>query len=120
MEIFRKFTFEAAHCLPRVSEGHKCSRIHGHSFSLTIYVSGPIDKEFGWVVDFAGITQAIKPILDQLDHRCLNDVEGLENPTTEHLAQWIWTRLKAGLPQLSRIIINETSSSGCMYRGEDD
>lgn len=119
MEIFKEFTFEAAHQLPNVPDGHKCGRLHGHSYRVTIFVSGPVGSETGWIVDFADIKMAIAPILDALDHRFLNDIEGLENPTTEVLAQWIWSRLKPRLPQLSQITIHETCTSGCVYRGEE-
>jgi 6-pyruvoyltetrahydropterin/6-carboxytetrahydropterin synthase len=118
MEIFKEFTFEAAHRLPNVPEGHKCARLHGHSFTVAIYVDGAVDPETGWVMDFGDIKSAFKPLYDQLDHYYLNEIEGLENPTSENLAQWIWERLKPGLPELSKIVVNETCTSGCIYRGE--
>ena len=118
MEIFKSFTCEAAHSLPRVPPGHKCARLHGHSYTLTIHVSGPVSELTGWVMDFADISAAVKPILDQLDHRCLNDVEGLQNSTCETLARWIWARLKPALPGLAKIVIHETDSSGCVYEGK--
>lgn len=118
MEIYKQFSIEAAHFLPNVPEGHKCRRLHGHSFQVTIVVSGEVNQEMGWVVDFADIKQAFKPIYEQLDHHCLNDVKGLENPTSENLARWIWQYLKPTLPQLCRIEIKETCTSGCIYHGE--
>jgi 6-pyruvoyltetrahydropterin/6-carboxytetrahydropterin synthase len=117
MEIYKDFTFEAAHRLPNVPEGHKCARLHGHSFMVRIVVAGEIGKESGWVMDFSDIKAAFKPIEDQLDHYYLNDIEGLENPTSEVLAQWIWARLKVVLPLLNRIEIKETCTSGCIYVG---
>lgn len=117
MEIFKVFTFEAAHRLPHVPEGHKCARLHGHSFRVEIHVDGPIDKATGWVMDFADIKAAFRPIYDQLDHYYLNDISGLENPTSENIAVWVWERLKPGLPQLSRVVIHETCTSGCIYEG---
>lgn len=118
MDIFKQFTIEAAHHLPNVPEGHKCRRLHGHSFRIEVHVSGPVAAREGWVQDFADLGQAFKPIYDRLDHYCLNEIEGLENPTSENLARWIWQRLKPGLPMLSSIVVRETCNSGCIYRGE--
>ncbi len=117
MEIFKEFTFEAAHHLPHVPADHKCRRLHGHSFHVAIFVQGEIDKQSGWVMDFADIKTAFDPILKQLDHYCLNEIVGLENPTSENIACWIWQRLKPSLPTLSKIIIRETCNSGCVYEG---
>jgi len=117
MEIFKEFSFEAAHRLPNVPEGHKCARLHGHSFQIRLSVSGPVGEASGWVMDFGDIKQAFKPILNQLDHYYLNDIEGLENPTSENIARWIWQKLKPVLPELSEIQIRETCTSGCVYRG---
>ena len=117
MEIFKEFTFEAAHFLPNVPDGHKCRRLHGHSYSVRIYVSGPIGDSSGWVMDFADIKQAFKPIYDQLDHYFLNEIPGLENPTAENIARWIWQQLKPAIPALSAIEMKETCTSGCVYRG---
>jgi 6-pyruvoyltetrahydropterin/6-carboxytetrahydropterin synthase len=117
MEIFKAFSIEAAHWLPHVPEGHKCARLHGHSFRVEIHVAGPIDAKLGWVMDFAEIKRAFAPLFDALDHRCLNDVDGLDNPTSERLAQWIWQRLKPALPLLSRVVVHETCTSGCSYAG---
>lgn len=117
MEIFKEFSFEAAHRLPNVPEGHKCARLHGHSFLVRLSVSGPVGEMSGWVMDFGDIKKAFKPILEQLDHYYLNDIEGLENPTSENIARWIWQKLKPELPELSEIQIRETCTSGCIYRG---
>ena len=118
MEIFREFTFEAAHRLPRVPDGHKCARLHGHSYRVSVHVEAPVDAELGWVMDFGDIKRAFKPIDAQLDHYYLNDIEGLENPTSENLARWIWDRMTTELPHLSAITVRETCTSGCTYRGE--
>jgi 6-pyruvoyltetrahydropterin/6-carboxytetrahydropterin synthase len=118
MEIFKKFTIEAAHFLPNLPEGHKCRRLHGHSFGVEVHVRGPVQQPEGWIVDFADLKVAFQPILDQLDHNYLNDVEGLENPTSENLVRWIWTRLKPVLPGLCKVVVCETCTSGCVYRGE--
>ncbi len=118
MEIYKEFTFEAAHRLPHVPEGHKCARLHGHSFRVTVHVDGPMDSRIGWVMDFADMKSACQPLLDRLDHYFLNEIEGLENPTSENLARWIWERLKPTLPRLSKLVVSETCTSGCVYRGE--
>jgi queuosine biosynthesis protein QueD len=118
-EIFKEFTFEAAHRLPNVPSDHKCFRLHGHSFRCRVAVRGFVDAERGWVLDFAEIKKAIAPVSDQLDHHFLNEVDGLSNPTSENVARWIWGRLKPSLPGLSRVDIHETCTSGCSYSGEE-
>ena len=117
MEIFKEFTIESAHRLPFVPEDHKCARLHGHSFHITIHVSGDLDAELGWVQDFADIATAFAPIRERLDHRYLNEIPGLENPTSENLCIWIWKELAPALPMLSRIVVRETCTSGCSYEG---
>lgn len=119
MIIFKEFTFEAAHRLPNVPEGHKCARLHGHSFSVAVHVSGPLDPHLAWVRDFADLGAAWAPLHDQLDHHYLNEIPGLENPTSEVLARWIWQRLAPALPGLSRIVVRETCTTGCIYEGTD-
>jgi 6-pyruvoyltetrahydropterin/6-carboxytetrahydropterin synthase len=118
MEIFKEFTFEAAHRLPNVPPGHKCARLHGHSFRVRVVIDGPLDEEVGWVRDFADVACAMQPVLDCLDHYYLNEISGLENPTSEHLARWIWNRVAPSLPELSEVVVHETCTSGCVYRGE--
>ncbi|MBL8236643.1 MAG: 6-carboxytetrahydropterin synthase QueD [Bryobacterales bacterium] len=120
MEIFKEFTVEAAHLLPNVPEGHKCRRLHGHSFRIAIYLSGPLDGKLGWVADFGEIKKACGPVEDELDHRYLNEIPGLENPTSENLARWIWRRVRPALPLLSKVVVRETCTSGCIYQGEDE
>ena len=120
MQIFKQFRIEAAHRLPNVPEGHKCARLHGHSFLIELRLEGPLDPQLGWVMDYADVKAAFDPLYRQLDHHYLNDIEGLENPTSEHLARWIWRQLKPSLPQLSKVVVNETCTSGCVYEGEDD
>ena len=119
MEIFKVFKFDAAHRLPNVHDGHKCAQVHGHSFRIEIYVQGNVDPRTGWVMDFADIAAACQPIIDQLDHKYLNDITGLTNPTSENLAKWIWKHLHPALPQLSKIVVQESPESGCIYRGEE-
>jgi 6-pyruvoyltetrahydropterin/6-carboxytetrahydropterin synthase len=118
METNKQFSFESAHRLPNVPEGHKCARLHGHSYVVTVAVEGPMGEETGWVQDFADLKCAFKPLMHVLDHNYLNEIPGLENPTSEVLAIWIWTRLKVTLPMLSRVEVKETCTSGCVYRGE--
>jgi 6-pyruvoyltetrahydropterin/6-carboxytetrahydropterin synthase len=118
MEIFKTFTLEAAHRLPNVPAGHKCARLHGHSFRIELHVSGPVDPHAGWVLDFAELKAAFKPFHDQLDHHYLNDIPGLDNPTSENLARWIWKQLKPLLPLLCEVVVHETCTSGCRYRGD--
>jgi 6-pyruvoyltetrahydropterin/6-carboxytetrahydropterin synthase len=120
MDIYKEFTFEAAHRLPNVPEGHKCGRLHGHSFKVSVHVEGDLGKETGWVLDFGDIKAAFKPIFQSLDHYYLNEIPGLENPTSEVLATWIWDRLKPELPLLSKIVVNETCTTGCAYSGPGD
>lgn len=118
MEIFKRFWVEAAHRLPNLPEGHKCRRLHGHSFCIEVHVSGEIDADTGWVMDFAEISGKFKPVFDTLDHHYLNEIPGLENPTSENLARWVWQRLKPVLPELSRIVVRETCTAGCSYCGD--
>ncbi len=118
MDIFKAISFEAAHLLPHVPKGHKCGRLHGHSFEVELHVSGDVDPQSGWVMDFADLKEAFKPTYEQLDHHYLNEIEGLENPTSENLARWIWQQLKPTLPRLSKIVVRETCTSGCVYRGD--
>ena len=117
MDVFRVFQIEAAHRLPNVPRGHKCARLHGHSFRIEIHVSCPVGQESGWVMDFADLRKAFQPLFDQLDHHNLNDIEGLENPTSENLAKWIWLRLKPDLKLLSKVVVQETCNAGCIYTG---
>lgn len=117
MDIFKVFTVEAAHRLPHVPDGHKCARLHGHSFRIELHLSGPIDPRAGWVMDFADVKAAFKPIYDRLDHHYLNDIPGLDNPTSEQLATWIWDQAKPVLPMLSAVVVHETCTSGCRYTG---
>ena len=119
MEIFKTFSLECAHRLPNVPPGHKCARVHGHSFRVDLHVRGPVDARLGWVMDFADVKTAYAPLYDQLDHQYLNEVPGLDNPTSENLARWIWDRLRPSLPLLARVVVHETCTSGCSYQGED-
>ena len=117
VELSKEFTFEAAHRLPHVPPGHKCGRLHGHSFRFEVAVSGEVDPKTGWLIDYGDIRSAVEPLLARLDHYDLNAIEGLENPTSEVLAKWIYDRLKPGLPLLASITVNETCTTQCIYRG---
>ncbi|MDA0997449.1 MAG: 6-carboxytetrahydropterin synthase QueD [Proteobacteria bacterium] len=119
MELFKEFTFEAAHDLPNTPQGHKCRRLHGHSFRVRIAVEGPVDPVTGWVMDFADIKAAFQPLHARLDHRYLNEIPGLENPTSEVIAKWIWAELQPALPELSEVRLWETCTAGCAYKGRD-
>ena len=117
MTIWKEFGFEAAHRLPNVPPGHKCARLHGHSFRVEVHVTGPLDPALGWVMDFADLKAAWAPLHDALDHRYLNDVPGLDNPTSEVLAHWIWEQLAPNLIGLTAIVVRETCTTGCRYAG---
>ncbi|MEO0512619.1 MAG: 6-carboxytetrahydropterin synthase QueD [Planctomycetota bacterium] len=116
-EIFREFTFDAAHRLTGLPEGHKCSRVHGHTYRLVVFAAGPVDAEIGWVLDFAELKARVNTVIEPLDHHLLNDIPGLEQPTTEHIAAWIWERLQPLLPELCRIELWENRNSGVRYSG---
>jgi len=118
MELRKTFQFEAANLLPHMPAAHKCRRLHGHSFKVELAVEGDCDPNLGWVIDYAEISRAFKPILDKLDHFYLNEIPGLENPTSENIAIWIWQRLKPKLPLLSEIVVAETCTERAVYRGE--
>jgi len=120
MELRKTFQFEAAHYLPNLPKRHKCNRLHGHSFKVEIVVEGECDPKLGWVMDYADISSAFKPIWKQLDHHYLNKIEGLENPTSENLTLWIWERLQPKLPLLSAVEVAETCTARCVYRGAKD
>jgi 6-pyruvoyltetrahydropterin/6-carboxytetrahydropterin synthase len=120
MQLYKEFRFEAAHRLPHVPEGHKCGRLHGHSFRVELHVEGPVNAQTGWVIDFSEIKSAFKPFLDRLDHHYLNDIPGLDNPTSENIAIWIWRNIKPLLPLLSKVVVCETCTCGCSYQGEHE
>jgi 6-pyruvoyltetrahydropterin/6-carboxytetrahydropterin synthase len=118
VEIYKEFRFEAAHLLPNVPPGHQCARLHGHSYRVVVRLEGELDPRAGWVRDFADLSSAMSPLIQCLDHHDLNEIDGLENPTSEILARWLWERLLPALPELSEVEVCETVNSGCVYRGE--
>jgi len=117
MQLRKSFQFEAAHLLPHLPKNHKCRRLHGHSFRVELVVTGDCDPDLGWVMDYAEISEAFHPLWKKLDHRYLNDIPGLENPTSENLAVWIWKRIKPKLPLLTEIVVAETCHAQCIYYG---
>ncbi len=117
MEIYREFTFDAAHRLSALPETHRCSSLHGHTFSVSVHLEGELDPIMGWVMDYGEIKKICRPFIEILDHSYLNDIPGLENPTSEHIAVWLWNRIKPELPGLSMIEVRETPKTGCRYRG---
>lgn len=117
MEVFKEFRFEAAHCLQHLPAGHKCRTVHGHSYRVRVFVGGEPGSDSGWIMDFAEINDVMRPVISRLDHSMLNEIVGLEMPTTERLARWIWERVCDKLPGLSRVEIWETASSGVTYSG---
>ena len=117
VRLVHEFRFEAAHRLVAVPPGHKCARLHGHSFRVEIAVFGPVDERTGWLFDFQRLYDAWKPIHEKVDHHYLNDVPGLENPTSELLSRWLWESLRPVLPELARITVFETCESRCEYEG---
>lgn len=118
VRLVREFSFEAAHRLPNASPGHKCGRLHGHSFRVEVVCEGEADRKTGWLVDFAEIKRAFSELHELLDHQYLNEIEGLDNPTSENIAKWIWVRLKPRLAPLAQVNVAETSTLRCEYRGE--
>lgn len=113
--IRKTFRFESAHRLPHVPEGHKCARLHGHSYYVTVAVTGELDPKLGWILDFADIEEAWKPLHAILDHRYLNEVEGLENPTAENLARFVFERLRLPVGRIASVTVHETCTSEAIY-----
>jgi len=118
VRLSKSFRFEAAHDLPTFPQGHKCRRLHGHSFRFDVIVEGEVDEKLGYLVDYGEIKKVVDPLVRRLDHFYLNEIDGLENPTSEILARWIWRELCPALPMLSSIIVHETCTSTCEYRGD--
>ena len=117
VRLTHEFRIESAHSLPGVPADHKCHRVHGHTFGIEVHVEGEVDPKSGWLVDYADLERAFRPIRDALDHRLLNEVDGLSNPTSEHVARWIWDRLVLALPSLAEIVVKESPTTRCSYRG---
>ena len=119
MDLYADFRFEAAHRLPGVHPEHMCARLHGHSYRVRVTLRGEVDPASGWVVDFGGVMAAIEPVRARLDHRYLNDIDGLANPTSENLACWLWKQLRSAIPLISAVEVQEMPGYGCIYRGPE-
>ena len=117
MQIYKTLRFDAAHRLTGVPPTHKCSAMHGHGFEIEVHLKGEVDPQTGFVMDFGDLAKACDPVLTQLDHAILNEIEGLENPTSENMSVWLWNLLKPQLPLLCQLVIKETETSGCIYTG---
>lgn len=119
MEIYKEFSFDSAHFLPNVEDGHKCKNMHGHTYRLRVYIKGTPDPHLGWIMDFKELKDIISgKVIDQLDHKLINDIKGLENPTAENITIWIWDQIKPLLPQMNRIELFETPTTGVVYAGD--
>ena len=117
MEIYKEFSFDSAHFLPNVPDGHKCKNMHGHTYRLRVFLEGTPDPELGWIMDFKDLKDKVNVVIDQLDHKLINEIRGLENPTAENITIWIWQEIKPLLPLLSRIELYETPTTGVIYNG---
>ena len=118
MEIYKEFSFDSAHYLPHVPDGHKCKNMHGHTYRLRVFIKGELDPRLGWIMDFKELKDALAPVMEQLDHKLINEIKGLENPTAEKITVWIWNTIKPLLPLLSKIELYETPTTGVIYAGE--
>lgn len=118
MEIYKEFSFDSAHFLPNVPDGHKCKEMHGHTYRLKVFIKGELDPELGWIMDFKDLKEALLPVIEQLDHKLINNIKGLQNPTAENITIWIWKQIRPSLPLLSRIELYETPTTGVIYAGE--
>lgn len=117
MEIYKEFAFDSAHFLPNVPEGHKCKNMHGHTYHLRVYIKGMPNSNYGWIMDFKELKDSIMPLIDELDHKVMNEVKGLENPTAENITIWFWDKLKPVIPALSKLELKETPTTGVIYEG---
>lgn len=117
MQIFKQFTFDSAHFLPNVPDGHKCKEIHGHTYRVIFYFEGELNPELGWVMDFGDLKHVLEPTIKRIDHKLMNNIPGLENPTCERIAIWLWEQVKPSLPMLCKVELHETPTSGAVYEG---
>lgn len=118
MQIYKEFSFDSAHFLPNVPDGHKCKEMHGHTYRLRVFIRGDLDPRLGWIMDFKELKDALLPVIDQLDHKLINNIKGLQNPTAENITVWIWEQIRPSLPLLSRIELYETPTTGVIYEGK--
>ena len=117
MDLFFKFSINAARRLPNLPADHVCSRLHGHTFLIELHISGDVDPDSGWVIDFADLENPANAVMAELEHRYLNEIDGLYNPTSENLAIWIWDKIHASVPGLSQVVVSEGADRGCRYSG---
>jgi 6-pyruvoyl tetrahydropterin synthase/QueD family protein len=117
IRLSKSFSFDSAHWLPTFPQGHKCRRLHGHTFQIEITVAGEVDPAKGYLVDYGDIKRAVSPLIDRLDHQLLNSMEGLANPTAENLCRYIWDAVKPALPMLEVVRVCETCTTAAEYRG---
>ncbi len=117
MEVFKEYSFDSAHMLPHVPPDHKCARIHGHTFMVSIHVQDDLKADYGWIMDYADISAVVRPIIAILDHQYLNDITGLDNPTSENIARWIWDKVADKLPGICKVMVKENPTTGCIYTG---
>jgi len=117
MIIYKQFSFDSAHFLPAVPEGHKCGNMHGHTYMLTVFIEGHPNENSGWIIDYGDLKKSIQPIIEKLDHHLLNEIPGLKNPTSENLSIWLWNNIKPLVPGLKRIELKETPTSGVIFEG---
>jgi 6-pyruvoyltetrahydropterin/6-carboxytetrahydropterin synthase len=118
MQIYKEFSFDSAHFLPNVPDGHKCKEMHGHTYRLKVFIQGDLDPKLGWIMDFKELKDALLPVIDQLDHKLINNIKGLDNPTAENITVWIWNQIRPSLPLLSRLELYETPTTGVIYEGK--
>ncbi|MBN2704079.1 MAG: 6-carboxytetrahydropterin synthase QueD [Pontiellaceae bacterium] len=118
MRIYREFKFDSAHWLPNVPPGHKCAKMHGHTYTIEVHLEDELNPTLGWVMDYNDLRKVVDPLIEQLDHKILNEIEGLENPTAELIALWFWKKIKPVLPQLCQVVVKENPINVCIYSGE--
>lgn len=120
MKLYRAFTFDSAHRLPNLPPTHRCSNLHGHTYRAEIHVESELVPGYDWVVDFGDIKAIVEPVVKELDHCYLNEIPGLENPTSENICKWLWSRIHPKLPILTKIVVQESPDSAAIYVGDDE
>ncbi len=118
MLIFKKYYFDAAHYMAEFEENHNYRKMHGHSFEVTVKLKGDINRKNNWVMDLEELDSFVDPELSKLDHSILNEVDGLEKPTSENIAKWLWSKLIKKIPNLDSIEINRPRIGGCIFNGD--
>ena len=118
MIIYKKYYFDAAHFMTNLKKGHKYTKVHGHSYEKIIKISGNLDKTNNWILNYDDIDEIVNPLLQKIDHKTLNDIKGLEKPTSENLAKWFWERIRKKIVNLESIEIIRPRIGGCIYSGD--